>query len=414
MLTKYSKKNRLTKVLIGVFFAILVFGIIYQREAYRLYKVVTLFEPDNIVENFQHMGDIFPYHLVNKGEQTRNFSVDITPIIKDFEFNNKTYQVKNLLEDTHTTGFLVIKDGVIVQEQYALGQTPQTLHISWSVNKSFVSALVGIALDEKLINNLMDPITLYVPELKGTGYDDIPIKHILQMSSGVSFDENYAEFFSDINRMGRVIALGNSINEFASSLKKSHESGEHLQYVSMDTQVLGMLLKSVTQKSPAQYLEDKIWQHIDADSNAKWLIDDQGMELAFGTLNLTLRDYARFGWLYANEGNWYGQQLIPKQWVTESTTANADYLKPKDGVSKHDFGYGYQWWLPNGNENDFLARGVYGQYIYVNPDKKVVIVKLSADPNWHSGDQKNVAVVKMFQAITRQLASSPPSKFNSQ
>ncbi len=270
------------------------------------------------------------------------------------------------------------------------------LNISWSVGKSFVSALVGIAIEEGYIESIQLPVSDYVPELKGTGYDGVSLKDVLQMSSGVRFNEDYDDFFSDIKRMGRVIAMGDSINEFAASLEREREPGTFNHYVSMDTQVIGMVLKATTGKDLSLYLEEKIWKTIGMQSDARWLIDDLGMELVFGTLNVTLRDYARFGRLYMNYGNWEGEQLVPKQWVIDSITPDAPHLMPGDYplLSTRKMGYGYQWWIPEHPKGDFMARGVYGQYIYINPEKRVVIVKNSAYPQWTVNSKTNSVIME--------------------
>lgn len=363
-----------------------------------------LFEEENIIENFQKMTTFFPFSIVKKGQENLVLETSPQPILTSVEYEGESYQIEKLLKDTYTTGFIVIKDNRVLYENYDLGFNKDGLHISWSLNKSFVSALVGIAVDEQLITSVNDSISQYVPELKGSGYDGIAIKDILQMSSGVEFNEDYVDFHSDINRMGRVVALGSSINEFAASLKSGQPAGQYHHYVSMDTQVLGMLLKNATGKTPSQLLHEKIWSKLGMRSDARWLVDDKGMELVFGTLNATLRDYARFGMLYANQGQWQGEQIIPANWVKDSITPDAPHLMPGDNShSSSQFGYGYQWWLPPNHQNDFLGRGVYGQYIYVNPDKNVVIARTAANPHWRAGDKNSLVIVKMFQDIAQSL-----------
>lgn len=400
-MTIKSKVVRATLLILAI---CVVIGAFNHREFYRLYKVISLFHEGNIVYNFQNMSEFFPYNVVEKGESNFTFTVSPQTLPHSISHDGQEYEVQELLDSTATTGFLVVKNRQIVFEDYQLGNSLDNLNISWSVNKSFVSALIGIAIDEGLINSVNDPVSDYAPLLKNSGYNGVPIKHVLQMSSGVTFDEDYAAFFSDINRMGRVIALGNSINEFAASLEAAKAPGEYHHYVSMDTQVLGMVLKQATGVTPSQYLQEKLWSKMGMRANAHWLKDDEGMELAFGTLNVTVRDYARFGLLYAQQGDWFGQQLVPKQWIEDSVTADAEHLKPgKNPKSSSRLGYGYQWWLPQGSQGDFLARGVYGQYIYVNPNKSVVIVKTSADPHWRAGDKKNLTIIKMFQEIANQI-----------
>lgn len=379
----------------------------YHQEVYRLYKVTTLFSPAQIVANFQNASSIFPYKLVHKGESNFVFQQSRRPMLASFDYKGQSIDIARHLEQTQTTGFLVVKDDAIVYENYWHGLKPDSRHISWSLNKSFLSALIGIAIEEGFITSIDQAITDYVPELIGSGYQDVKIRHILQMSSGVKFNEDYADFYSDINRMGRVLAMGSSINEFAASLTKDYPPGSKLHYVSMDTQVLGMLLKSATKMNPADYLEQKIWKKLGMEQDATWLLDDYGMELAFGTLNVTLRDYARFGRLYQNRGNWQGEQIIPEKWVLESTRPSGPEFMPGQKTSSAiTYGYGYQWWLPPEYDQDFLGRGVYGQYLYVHPEKKVVIVKLSADPDWRTGLEENLVTLKMFQAIANYLSPS--------
>jgi len=272
------------------------------------------------------------------------------------------------------------------------------------INLTAFTALRLIAIEEGYINDIHRPVSDFAHELKGTGYDGVPLKNVLQMSSGVFFNEDYADFNADINRMGRTVALGNSINEFAASLKSHRKSGEYHHYVSMDTQVLGMVLKNMVGKTPSAYLEEKIWKKIGMQSNAKWLVDDYDMELAFGTLNVTTRDYARFSRLYMNYGNWNGEQIVPENWVKDSVTPDAPHLQAGiNPLSSSKMGYGYQWWIPEHPKGDFMALGVYGQHLYINPGKKVVIVKNSADSQWKSRQETNYAIAACFQNIAESL-----------
>ncbi|MBU2514276.1 beta-lactamase family protein [bacterium] len=408
-MNKDTKPSRHWLRNIGLFFAglIVLLAIIAAfnaREIFRFWKVVTLFDKQNITENFQNMAGIFPYHEVKNGDPVYQFKKNPRQLPETCRYNGKSHNFLQLMKDTRTTGLLVLKDDTIVFEDYYLGADENSLHISWSVGKSFVSALIGIAIDEGYIKSINDPVSDYAPELKGSGYDGVPLKDVLQMSSGVKFNEDYADFYSDINRMGRTTALGNSINGFAASLKSERSSGEYHHYVSMDTQVLGMVLKNAIGITPAQYLEEKIWKQIGMQASGKWLVDDLDMELVFGTLNVTTRDYARFGKLYMDGGNWQGKQIVPAQWVKDSITPDAPHLQPGvNPLSSSKMGYGYQWWIPEFPQGDFMALGVYGQYIYINPGKKVVIVKNSADSEWRSGADTNYITMSCFQTVANEI-----------
>ncbi len=392
----------ITLIAIGLVFSSSSGFSVYKMK--RFLKTITLFNEDEIVDNFRNMSSFINYREVHKGEDTFEFEKSLKDLPETFEYKGQSVNIRELLDRTGTTGFIVIKNDQIVFEKYYRGNTASSLNISWSVGKSFVSALMGIAIEEGYIKSIDDKVSDYAPELKISGYNGVSIKNVLQMSSGVRFDEDYAAFNSDINRMGRTIALGSSINEFAASLESERKPGEYNHYVSMDTQVLGMVLTKATGKSLSSYLEEKIWKKIGMQSNAKWLIDDTGMELAFGTLNVTLRDYARFGRLYLKKGDWDGQQLVPAKWVEASTTPDAPHLFPGENqLSAERFGYGFQWWIPEHPNGDFMALGIYGQCIYINPPKGIVIVKNAAYPGWAEDMKSDYELIAMYQHLSERI-----------
>ena len=173
--------------------------------------------------------------------------------------------------------------------------------------------------------------------------------------------------------------------------------------ISINTHVLGMLLVRTTGMNISEYMSEKLWEPIGAEFGAYWLIDDSGMEMALGGLNACLRDFAKVGMLYLHEGNWQGQQLVPSSWIKASVTPDAPHLMPglRDN-SAHLFGYGYQWWIPEGNEGEFLGIGVYNQYLYVNPTTKTVIVKNSANYRYNESNnvyRSTLASLEMFRKI---------------
>jgi CubicO group peptidase (beta-lactamase class C family) len=408
--TKKEKKggilSKLLKVGIVLLVALVALGAFYHKEIKRLKNVITLFDEGVIIENFRSMDTIIDYKVVHKGDTTFEFGKDEMALPKTYEYKGETKDIAEFLEGTWTTGLIVIKDDKIAFEEYYLGNTEESKAISWSVAKSFVSALVGIAIDEGHIKDISDPVTDYVPMLKGTGYDNVSIKDVLQMSSGVRFNEDYFDFFSDINRMGRVIALNLSLDNFVASLEPEREPGTYNHYVSMDTQVLGMVLREATGQDLSSYLEEKIWKKIGMESDAYFLTDGKGMELAFGGLNVVLRDYARYGRLYLNDGNWNGDVIVPADWVKASVTPDAPHLMPGENpASDWVLGYGYQWWLPENPEGDFLGIGVYHQFLYVHPDLNVVIAKTSAYAHYDvDGFEKELETIAVFRAIVKGLS----------
>jgi len=382
---------------------------VYRGEVARLIAVMNLFEPEVIVENFRTMDRFFDAVPVRKGEDVWELTAgERIALPERFDFGGTPMVTADFLDYTNTTGLIVLHEDKVVFEEYYRGETAKTRHISWSVAKSFTSALVGIALAEGHIQDVMDPVTKYVPILSDCGYNNVPLKHVLQMSSGIGFNEDYADFFADINRMGRALALRTPIVDFIRTLRNDHPSGTRLHYVSMDTQVLGMALRASTGKTLATLTEEKLWKPMGMESDAYWLTDATGVELAFGCLNAVLRDYARFGLLYLNEGRRGGRQVVPPEWVRASTTPDGEHLMPGDDVTSLDGpGYGYQWWVPARSDGDYMAVGVYNQFIYVNPARRVVIAKTSANAHYLEDDTiSEPQATELFRAIAAQVAGT--------
>ena len=407
---KTSGLKKFFKILLrvlGVFIIILIIAALFNiSRITRLYRVITLFEPDVIVQNFRDLGDSFESRKISHGKNIYRFKRNARELPATYTYNNKEKSINEWIDHTDTTGLIVIKDDTILFEKYYRGNTETSKAISWSVAKSFVSALFGIAVAEGHIKDINAPVTDYAPLLKPSGYNGVPVKHILQMSSGIKFTENYGDFYSDINRMGRAFALNTSFDDFVISLKSEKKSGIYNHYVSMDTQVLGIVLRETTGKNLSEYLEEKIWKPCGMESDATWLIDSNGMEAAFAGLNVVLRDYARFGRLYLKEGNWEGAQIIDPQWVKDSITPDAPHLMPgKNPASSWTLGYGYQWWIPENRDGDYLAIGVYGQFIYIYPRYNIVIAKTSAYADYNKdGDAMEIETIEMFRAIAREIA----------
>jgi hypothetical protein len=381
-----KKLFNLKRIMLVFLIVIVAFVLVYQKNLVRLYTAITLYDQDKIANNFVTMYQSFNATVIPASTQPFQFPLDAIALPASFAYGDSQISTQDFIEASQTSGLLVLKHGRIVYEDYWLGQDPSKQHISFSMAKSFVSALMGIAIEEGFISSIDASVSDYVPELMGSGYQDVSIKNVLQMSSGVRFNEDYGDFNSDINRFSRATAFGTSLDKFTASLKSERAAGTYHHYVSIDTQVLGMVLTRATGKSLTHYLSEKIWQPLGMEHPAFWLADDNGMELALGGLNVTLRDYAKLGWLYLNLGQWQNtqgqvQQIVPKQWVIDSITADAPHLVAGENnpASSSSFGYGYQWWLPLGAEDEFSAQGIYGQYIYIDPDQKLVIVKNSAN-----------------------------------
>jgi len=380
----------------------------YGDRIQRLQVVGTLFTGAEQIQNFNRMHEMFPVNVLPPAEQALEFeSGAAVPLPTSFMYLGAEVQTSEFITRTGSGALLVLKDGKVTFEQYwQTGGRDQTW-LSMSVAKSFISALIGIAVDQGLIGDITQPVTDYVPELAGSAYDNVRIKDILQMSSGASWNEDYGDPESDINRFGRVFALGGSMNEFAATLVPELPPGTFNRYNSTDTQVLGMLLTKVTGRSVNDYMIEMLWHPMGAENVGYWLTDAEGMEMAFGGLNITARDYAKLGEMYRMGGALNGQQIVPADWVRASITPDAPHLTPGDNPqSDWPVGYGHQWWIPEGDVGEFMAIGVYNQFIYIAPESNTVIVKLSANSAYGTPDDPGASSefesLELFRAIAAQ------------
>ncbi len=399
------------KVLAGlglVLLAALIAAFVYRDTINQLYQLAHLFDEESIVHNFQNMDEIFPTSPIEGGGKVIAFERGSYTLPTRFEFNGKTFDSEQYLADTMATGLLILHKDKIIYEEYWHGHSAEGTHIAWSVSKSFLSALFGIAVAEGHIKDIMQPVTDYVPELAGSGYDGVPIKHVLQMSSGVGFNEDYGDPDSDINRMGERMAMGDSLLEFSATLKRARPPGTLQHYVSIDSQVLGTVLVRATGKDLSDYTSEKLWKPLGMESKAYWMVDGSGMGMAFGGLNVSLRDFMRLGRLYLHKGNWFGEQIVREDWVHDSVTPDAPHLMPgKKPGSDNPLGYGYQWWMPQDWTGDYMALGVYDQMIYVDPNRDLVIARHAANRDFQRNNfeptDENVA---LFRAIAEDLSTN--------
>jgi CubicO group peptidase (beta-lactamase class C family) len=358
-------------------------GAAKREEIARLLAVNTLFEPDRIVGNFSNMGTMFhtaPMALA---------PLPADPLRRAPRPAALTPEIEAWVAARDVTALVVLRRGEVVFEDYYLGTGPDDLRVSWSVAKSFLAALFGIFVENGSIASLDDPVTKYAPALTGSAYDGASIRNVLNMASGVAFDEDYADYWSDINRMGRVVALGGSLDEFAASLtERRGEPGTAFQYVSIDTHVLGMVLRGATGQSVPELMAEHLFAPLGLEAAPYYLTDGEGVAFVLGGLNLTTRDYARFGQLILQGGRWGEDQVVPENWVMEMTAESAPGDRPR---------YGYQWWLPNdGRPGEVFAQGVYGQFIWIDRGAGVVVAVNSADTGFLAPgvQSENIAVLR--------------------
>lgn len=359
-----------------------------------IYVSLNSFKDENLAHTFQHTPEIQPVKKITRGEEVFQFPREENIVLADgFTFEDNFYVTEEFMEDTKTTAMLVIRDDVIKYEEYFMGGNEDTLFSSNSMGKSFVSALMGIAVSEGYVESIEDPIGKYVPEFVGTSLENIPIRACLKMASGINFNED-----TDMSKFSMRTLMGKPAMEVIAGYGVQEEPYTYRRYLSINTEILGKVITNATGYSLAEFMEEKLWKKIGAAHDAYWTLSN-GTELAMGGLSVSLEDYARFASLYLHEGNYRGEQVLPKEWVKDSMDTSEAYAKPGANYDAYNaIGYGYQWWVPEGDEGEFMAIGVYGQWIYVNPTKSVIIVKTSADPDFMDKGYE-LKHVEFFRAV---------------
>lgn len=348
-----------------------------------------------VVYNFANITDhkIFPKNKIAKGSTTFTFQEGINQAPFDtltITAKGKKTRVpfEEYLAKNKTVAFLIIQNDTIKYEKYLANYDESSIVASFSMAKSVLSMLIGTALEDGLIKSTNEPITNYLPELKKNGFDKVTIEHLLDMSSGIAFNESY------VNPFGQAASVyyGTNLRREVGKMKLIHEPGTHFSYSSGDTQVLGLVLNAALKgKTISQYLTEKIWQPLGMEYDASWSKDRKknGVEKTFCCINARAKDFAKLGRLYLNEGNWNGQQIIPTEWVNASIVP--------DSINGGDGFYENQWWLKE--DGSYAAEGILGQYIYVNPKNKLLIVRLGKNygktSNWN----------KIFSLITKKYAN---------
>lgn len=389
-----KKMKRFGIVIVGAVIVIGVLCLCFGEKIKILYTSLNSFKNENLAHTFQHTPEIQPTKKISKEGETFHFlKEDNTKLAEGFHFKDTFYPSEKFMEDTKTSAMLVIKNDVIKYEEYFFGGDENTLFSSNSMGKSFVSALMGIAVSEGYIESIEDPIGKYIPEFVGTELENIPIRACLQMASGINFDED-----TDMSNFSMRTLIGTPAMKVIAKYGLQEEPYTYRRYLSINTEILGQVIKNATGCGLAEYMEEKLWKKIGVEHDAYWTLSND-TELAMGGLSVSLRDYARFARLYLNEGSYQGKQILTKEWVKESMDVSAEYSKPGANRDAYNvIGYGYQWWVPEGNQGEFMAIGVYGQWIYVNPSKQIIIVKTSADPDFMAEDYE-LKHIEFFRAI---------------
>ncbi|WP_374668858.1 serine hydrolase domain-containing protein [Ramlibacter sp.] len=280
-----------------------------------------------------------------------------------------------------SAALLIVVDGKVRLERYGLDFDAAGRWTSFSVAKSMTSTLVGAALKDGHIKSMDDKVSDYIPQMKGSAYDDVSIRQLLTMTSGVKWNEDYGDPNSDVAKFNnhKPEEGVDALVSYLRRLPRDVPAGTRWNYSTGETNLVGVLLAQAVKKPLAQYLSEKIWVPAGMEQQATWILSKTGQEISGCCIQAAARDYARFGVFIANGAQVNGQPIVPEGWLAEATTA-------RTGIGQPGRGYGYQWWTYD--DGTFSARGIFGQGIFIDPQRRIVIV---SNANWANGARDKVA-----------------------
>jgi CubicO group peptidase (beta-lactamase class C family) len=357
--------------------------------------------PDEAVRTLANSDKLFPTREIKHGLTVRALPASKKPLRNvRFEAHGKRYDLYDYLALNRIAGLLVLKNGEIALEDYELGAGLQTHWASFSMGKSVSSTLVGAALADGSIKSLDDPVTRYVPALKNGAYERVTVRNVIQMASGVKWDETYTDPKSDRRKLLDVQLQfkPGAILSFMSALSRAGVPGTIWNYNTGETFVVGAVVEGATHQPLATYLTDKIWSRWAMENDARWWLESpNGIGWGGGGISATLRDFGRFALFVLADGVINGQRTVPVGWFDEAGS-------PKQ-IGGEMVDYGYLWWpLPKGDpvlQGSFEAIGIFGQHMYINRRAKLAIVVLSARPKPTGSDV--VEDSAFFAAVTKAL-----------
>ena len=338
---------------------------------------------------FAHINAWMPTRPLFAAESPYPLSTEIDPSLADVSYQvaGETFSVRDFLAREPLMGIAVVEGDTIRLEHYAEDHNPESVWISFSVTKSFTSTLIGAAIKDGFINSIEDRVETYLPRLKGSAYGAVSIKNILQMSSGVAWNENYTDPNSDVSKAGSL--QGVALTDYLAALPQNHAPGTVFNYNTAESNLLGEVLRAAIGNSATDYMNAKVWQGFGMEHAGNWM---QSAPFAGETggccISASIRDYARLG-IFVKKGavNATGESLVPEGWMKEATSPSKGYA-----------GYGYKWWLEANGA--YAASGIFGQGIYIDPQRDVVIslhsnAPAAVDTNYHAHAD---AVIKAIAA----------------
>ena len=347
------------------------------REGYPI-KVIS--RAPFLVGAFSHFDQLFEGRVVGRAATPSPLTRATAEPPLRYRFGVRALTLEDYLAHNPITGLLIARGDAILVERYQYARNDRHRLTSFSMAKTVTAMLIGIAIAEGHIRSVDDLAATYVPGLADTEYGRTSLRDLLQMSSGVHFSENYSGRDDSARLFIETVVQDSAggVEAVKPYNQRDWPSGTMFSYASVETQVLGLVLRGAVGRPVTDYLREKIWEPMGAEADASWLIDRSGQEVTFCCLNAVLRDYARLGLLLAHDGNWRGRQLIPVTWINEATRVRDDQPHLRPGTARRYLGYGYQVWILPGERRMFALLGAYGQAIFVDPSSRLVMVHTAA------------------------------------
>ena len=342
---------------------------------------------------FSNYGQLFPSRVIRAPAQASPLKRAAQELPLTYTYEGKSRTIDDYLNSRPVTGLLIAKDDTILVERYQYGRTDKHLLTSFSMAKSMLSLLIGHAVERGAIHSLDDTADAYVPELKGTEYGATPLKALLQMASGVEFNELYNVPDSDIYVLARMSLEqdpAGAIEAVKRFNTRRYPPGKQFHYSSAESMVLGLVLTRAIKRPIADFASEVLWQPLGAEADANWNIDARGQEVTYAYYNATLRDWARVGLMMAHGGKWAGRTVVPESWVTAATAVTPDSPSPT---------YGYHIWISKVDRRGFYFSGLRGQFIFVHPRLKLVLVQTALNSDEHA----TMELATMFAAAWKQV-----------
>ena len=379
-----------------------------------LWPVLAAAEPPRaILEYRHHMFDppimtlanrtielMFDTVKVEPGPQAWKLPLKHQPLDFTYEFEGKTYRGADALENTYTDALLIIKNGTIVHEAYRNRAHERTHFMSYSMAKTLNSIMMGFALRDGYVTSTQDSVLQYVPELKGTAYDGASLRDILQMRSGTDWDDNFFQPgpAQDINEQAYMRGEARYVSA-ASWAQRKHSPGEVFNYNTVDAAVIGLVVERAAKRPISRYMSERLWKPAGMENYGFYVLDGppgEGREFTGGGFNAVLRDYGRIGLMMLQQGKANRRQLLPSSWVLESTTP----APAPGGRPEQELGYAYFWWTLSGTQA-YTALGGEGQFLFVDPETRTVIVKLSHAPVGPAGQRVSAEAFAFLKAASK-------------